>query len=205
MWCWEGLGQGWGRVTGFLDSGFCSCTGTAMQPGATFGVGLRKKIGLQCPYADRSPRSRAAEGSARSGRPGGLTSPPPNPRWAGLGPQAGVMGCRQPARHRGAQRWRSAQSRSGDSRRHHVSREGAGRTGGVCHPAWGRQEEVAFPQDSEGALVPGPVLARLWLCALHGEETTGTELRVRASAVSAHQVAVHLAGVDAQDHAGVIP
>lgn len=154
MWCWEGLGQGWGRVTGFLDSGFCPCTGTAMQPGATFGVGLRKKIGLQCPYADRSPRSRVAEGSARSGHPGGLTSPPPIPRWAGLGPQAGVMGCRQPARQHGAQRWRSAQSRSGDSRRHHVSREGAGRTGGVCHPAWGRQEEVAFPQDSEGGAGP---------------------------------------------------
>lgn len=69
----------------------------------------------------------------------------------------------------------------------------------------GGRRKWLFRRILRGALVPGPVLARLWLCALHGEETTGTELRVRASAVSAHQVAVHLAGVDAQDHAGVIP
>lgn len=70
--------------------------------------------------------------------------------------------------------------------------------GDNCHRVWGQLEEVALPQVSEGTRVqaPAPPGMRRRRGECPGRGPPGT---------SAHQVAVHLSGVDTQDHAGVGP
>lgn len=155
------------------------------------------------------------------GRPGRLTSPV-------FGGPASAQEVRPRAGRQAWSRWvaawgpgtRSAQSQAGAAggewpwcpgRAARVSCGVGGlepNTGrGICRLGWAWPEEVAFPQVSGGTLGPAPVPAAfVVLCPPWGvKRQTGECSGHGPPSASAHQVAVHLSRVDAQDHTRVVP
>ena len=115
-------------------------------------------------------------------------------RWASGDRYSGW--CRGPGVQRGGSRqvlWAS------------VGQVGWNWTEGHLWPRRAGLEEVAFPRSLGGGGSLPWCRWRGWSCALRGGRSDGEESPGRGPAASARQVAVHFAGVDAQDHAGVRP
>lgn len=145
----------------------------------------------------------AQEGESRAPRPGAVT------QWAGQGgsvpspgvrPQAGPR-CVVVVGHRGP----GVQGGQGQPAPTHpwAGRAGTGHREGRQSARPGTA--AASPQVSEGMPVSAPCWPRPWFRALHEAEVAEVTVLGMACAASAHQVAVHLAGVDAQDHTRVVP